>query len=572
MSHLISLALSLCLMSFVATAIGAAKTTRQSFSRKGSITGRVICEGGHMPVLLQVSVWTPRDRGNSRRVVIDEAGRFRADDLPPGAYFVNVYAPGYVSDDAPQSQRYYRIGDIVTLRLKRGGVITGTVTDSNGEPIAGVQVRAIGVRDAQGRRIRATPGGGKATDDRGIYRIYGIPPGSYQVVTTPLYKAPTEIEIVVPTYYPSSTRDTAGEVSVQAGQEVTNIDIRIRNEGGHTVSGVVRGAIPQDGRSGRVWVGISQADNGLADWTTMVYGDENNSFAIHGLVDGDYVVSARVLGDEIEAASAPVRAKVKGGDVTGLELKVSTLGSISGRMLLERKEALECKDKLGATLEESLLSIRRDLVKNEVSNFLLSPSSVVPDEKGEFKVVSLEQARYRIETRLPSEAWYVRSITLPAPNNKTIDLSAGGVAVKQGEKVSDLTITITEGAAAIRGKVVAATEGASLPSRLRLHLIPAEQEAAEDILRYREITIEPDATFALTNLAPGKYLMIVRPAELDESGIEASRPTAWDITSRKKLRSEAEAINTLIDLKPCDHLSDYLLRYAPASAKPARKR
>jgi len=576
MSRSVLIALSLCLMSLAVPA----KTTRgQSSSVTGAITGRVICEDGQMPLGLTVNIWSPGDRGDSQRVTLDESGRFQAAGLKPGTYFISAYAPGYTQDETTPRQRYYRIGDVANFRLKKGGVITGTVTDSNGEPVTGVQVRALRVRDADGRRIRALMAAmGKNTDDRGVYRIYGLPSGSYQLVTAPMFKAPsTASDTVAPTYYPSSTRDTAAEVPVQAGQEATNIDIRIRNESGHTVSGIVRGAIPQDTMRSRVWVSISHEDQGMAESSALTFSNENTTFSIPGLPDGNYVVSAQLLGQEVEAASLPTRVRVKGADVTGLELRVLPLGSISGRIRLDRKQpsdpSSECEGRREASFEESIISLRRDLAKDEPHAMQFSSPNTAPDDRGEFTIKGLQQARYRIEPQLPSETWYVRSITSPAPDGKTTDLSAGGVPVRQGDKVTGLTITVTEGAAAIRGKVIAAREGASLPLHLRVHLLPAEPESADDLLRYREIVVERDSTFALTNLAPGKYLLIALPAEVNESGIEVSQPVAWDIVSRKRLRSDAEAINALIDLKSCDRLSDYLLRYAPATtSRPTRKR
>lgn len=581
MLRLIPVAFLICLMSLISPATPPDKSRRagsasipqqQSSSRKGSITGRVICEEGQMPANLRINLWSPADRGTSQRVVIDEAGRFRADDLAPRAYLITAYAPGYISAETASRQNYYHIGDVITLRIRKGGVITGTVSDANGEPVAGVQVRALRVRDAEGRRLRARMESlGKTTDDRGVYRIYGLPPGSYHLVTAPLFKSPsTESDTVVPTYYPSATRDTAAEVPVQAGQEATNIDIRLRNEGGHTISGIVRGAVPQDSSRSRIWIGLSHTDLGMAEASPMIFGDENNAFAIDGLPDGEYLVSARVTSNQIEAASASVRVRVKGADVTGLELTLMSLGSISGRIVLEQKpqseQSLECKEKRGFLLVESLLNIHRDLAKDEQPSTLLSFSDVAPDEKGQFKFVSLEQSRYRIGTRLPTDNWYVRSITLPATGNKTRDVSVSGIAVKQGEKVDDLTITVSEGAASIRGKVVSAREGATIPSRLRVHLIPAEREAADDLLRYREVEAESSGAFALTNIAPGKYRIIARPATEDEKGIVITKPVAWDAQERKRLRAEAESAEAIIDLKSCERAGDYLLRYVPPTA------
>ena len=89
----------------------------------------------------------------------------------------------------------------------------------------------------------------KTTDDRGIYRIYGLPAGNYLVwAGGPTYNPGVDpYDTDVPTYAPSSTRDTATEITVRSGEETTNVDIRYRGEPGHIVSGTVNGPASEQG-------------------------------------------------------------------------------------------------------------------------------------------------------------------------------------------------------------------------------------------------------------------------------------------------------------------------------------
>ena len=70
------------------------------------------------------------------------------------------------------------------LQLPRGSVITGTVVDEYGEPTPGTQVRVMRYVVQAGRRTLQQTGSG-ATDDRGIYRVYGLQPGEYIVSAVP---------------------------------------------------------------------------------------------------------------------------------------------------------------------------------------------------------------------------------------------------------------------------------------------------------------------------------------------------------------------------------------------------
>src|SRR5207253_270877 len=131
-----------------------------------------------------------------------------------------------------------------TVTLIKGGVITGTVTTAQNGPAVAVSVRAFRVRDQDGKSLTTTNQfGERLTDDRGIYRIYGLPPGSYVVAAGGPQRfgvAPSAYENDTPTYAPASTRDTASEIIVRSGEEAT-VDIQYRGEPGHSISGVLAG-------------------------------------------------------------------------------------------------------------------------------------------------------------------------------------------------------------------------------------------------------------------------------------------------------------------------------------------
>src|SRR5262249_11217562 len=138
----------------------------------------------------------------------------------------------------------YRVGESATLVLIKGGVITGTVTTASGELVVGVRVRAQMIRDGNGQRTRYGAAiRERTTDDRGVYRLYGLPTGTYLVMAGGGYgySGSTAYNNDSPTYAPSSNRDTAAQITVQAGVETANVEIRYRGEPGHTVSGIASG-------------------------------------------------------------------------------------------------------------------------------------------------------------------------------------------------------------------------------------------------------------------------------------------------------------------------------------------
>ena len=107
--------------------------------------------------------------------------------MPPAAYLVIATAPGYIDRSTslgdPSQWPRHLIGSNVRVTMIKGGVITGIVTDARGEPVTGVPVRAITMGGGNLSSLSSFLGGGgnSETDDRGIYRIYGVLPGQYMV-------------------------------------------------------------------------------------------------------------------------------------------------------------------------------------------------------------------------------------------------------------------------------------------------------------------------------------------------------------------------------------------------------
>jgi hypothetical protein len=141
------------------------------------------------------------------------------------------------------------------------------------------------------------------------------------------------------------------------------------------------------------------------------------------------------------------------------------------------------------------------------------------------------------------------------------DISRAGLEIKSGDNMTGVTVKVVEGAAGLRGKVVSEKEGASLPSRLRVHLAPVDAALANEVLRYAEVLMNSGRSFAFNNLAPGKYWLLARPVPDDEPADRPAMPIAWEAKERAKLRKEAEAMKIEIELKPCQRITDQVVKY-----------
>jgi len=576
-----------------------------------SIKGQVVDEGGRPVADALISAVLVKLASTPPNVRSDADGRFELTDLQGGAYTISAVAEGYLLSDS--GSKPVHAGESVTLTLVKPGVITGRVSNSSNNPVVGVIVRATKIRETDNKPVRPQTEfndsitsspllGPFRTDDRGIYRIYGLAPGYYQVAAG----GPSRLNGFVlpvrniaqaglydrdaPTYYPSSTLDTAVEVTVKVGEEVANIDIRYRDNRGHSISGAISG--PIESLQERINVVLTRASSGVVESITETATTNEKRFVFESLVDGEYFVTARagvmfggpgvILG---VPASASRRVTVRGADVGGVELALEPLASIAGRVLIEplqdAAQKADCKATSRARAEEVVISPRlenRQKPKDQVPGFFSEYSETTANDKGEFALSLLRPGVHRLDLQLPTEDLFIKSITLPAPkpDGKPIDAARNGIALRSGDKVKGLVATITEGAAGLRGRVVTTNENKAPSAPLRVHLVPVEPEAAEDVLRYFESEVRNDGSFSFSNLTPGKYWLLTREISEQEKAEDAAdhKPVAWDAGGRTGLRFEGEASKKLIDLSVCQQVADFLLRYTPLikPAKPPAKK
>lgn len=594
----------------LAIAQNSAQTEKaQPVLKNGSITGRVLGDDGQPLASIPVfAMPIGRAGGAGRRqgpaapaqTTTDDDGNFELINLSPASYSISASVPGYVAPPAEEETgaAIYRPGDSANITLIKGGVITGKVVNSTGEALTGVSVSAIRVGNLNGEEDDQSTqqGFGRAwrTDDRGVYRIYGLVAGSYIIQAggqavgragggpNPLSPFGQD----APTYYPSSTREAAVPLAVRPGDEAAGIDIRYRGEKGRSVSGKVlakAGENPNDPAPTQISLMLAGTDSVIA--TTVQMGIQmgrgaNGGFAFYGISDGEYEITARRVafsGVESDAVATPRRVPVRGADVGGIQLTLAPLALLSGKVLLEKKAgAPACPSPRKFFVEEILLTAERDepaTAQGTAVSHLVPKRPSAPSALGDFSLRNLEAGSWRLAVRLPDENWYVRAMS---PDGKAstaatarkaasmltgpppVNLARNGVTFKPGEKLTNATVTIAEGAAGVKGTVISGQDAKSA-GKLQVHLIPAEKESADDVLRYAQTTTAKDSAFHFKNIAPGRYYLLAKPIKNSESS--DFRPAVWDNAQRAALRKEAETAGNVIELQPCQRLNDHKLKY-----------
>lgn len=315
----------------------------------GTVTGQVIAQDTQLParfaqVTLQ-SVASASGGGNSggfgsggnfgggfggsvqTRTGVD--GTFEANNVAPGDYYVMASAPGYIPErslllaqvaaGADPADLLARIPVVhvgpdsvssVTVTMERGGTVAGRVVWEDGSPAAGLPITATLATTTGSaaptlppalQQIRSPSAPAFATtDDRGAFRISGLPSGDYLVQAVvqdrPQFgglggfgglargRGGSIIRVYSPGVFHKAD---AKPLPVNAGDERNDLRLVIDLRGLHTVSGHAGStAAGQSVESGRVTL-VDATDNSLSLNGSI---DAHGDFSIEFVPPGNYTL------------------------------------------------------------------------------------------------------------------------------------------------------------------------------------------------------------------------------------------------------------------------------------------
>lgn len=515
-------------------------TRPASAAATGSITGVVVTDEAPPRPLRRARVALGGPSLELPRVVITrDNGAFAFDALPPGRFTLTVNKEAYVPG-AYGASRPGRPGTgiqldagqaiKVTLRLTRGAVITGTVLDVDGRPAVGVVVSALYPRvgGALGERqyVNAPGAVPSTTDDRGVYRIYGLPAGEYIVSAQPAVRQPfgpqTEVRMMLrgnavsrpmtlsQVLHPGvADVSRAVRVAVRAGEERGGVDVQLEYVPLATVSGTVSSPVGWSPARLTLWRTDEMAQPQSGPVTSA---DDQGRFAFRSVRPGNYRLAARVtqLPGPGGRGSAPVGdvqygfadIAVNGEDIDGVALGLQPGLSISGHVVFENAQ--------GAPALPSALR-------------LPAPASLAPANGGwPMPAITLEGTRFRVDgivpgpyrlmiasaqgLRAPIGTWWLKSIVAAGR-----DLLDAPLILEQS--VDDAVVTFTDRASELAG-TLRDSQGAAAPV---LWVIVFPVDRAGWFLNSRRIAaIRPgrDGQWSVRNLPPGDYRVAV--ADLDQ--------------------------------------------------------
>jgi hypothetical protein len=493
----------------------------------------------------------------SRSVVTDEKGAFLIGSLPPGRYTVKAEKPSYLTA-AVGSKRPSRPGTPLVLtsgsslsglvvKLWRGAVVAGRITDESGRPLRAAAVRAV--RDGGpgdpglpvfsnniiGPSPPGTPGGGATTNDRGEYRIFGLEPGEYVVMVTPPYEiagaassmtdaavdallaqlrqgrrvaassaadtASSTSSLYSPSFYPGTADlDAATVLKLAPGQQMTGVDVRAERIPVATVSGVVRtadGSAAVGAVASLYRIAKPTRFTSLRSSSISAAAGPDGSFAITGVPASAYRLTARYRprGAAIATATgAPTPQdwawtdlNVTGQDVGGVILSLGPGITVSGTVVFDRED--------GSTtplpdLTKATIGIR-SLVTNTTPYTLFEPDKTFTIHGGfpdSYQVLVFPNG--------VGPAWVVRSAISDGR-----DLLDG--PAEFGTK-TNVTITFTNRHSELSGRL-RASSGAAVSDVFVIAFTTDQRLWGIENRRVQAIRPGADGTFAIRDLPAGEY-------------------------------------------------------------------
>lgn len=474
-----------------------------------SVSGTVTTETDGAPVARARVVM--RAAGSLARAVLTDArGAFRVDGLPAGEYAVNVHRTGYALSHAvggPGRGVTVRLGsgesrEGLSLVVQRAGTIPGRLLDEDGTPLAGAEVEALSLRVGSGEPLAATASA--RTDDRGAFRLTGLPAGQYFVTARDaafagVGDAGGELRYA-PTFYPGvfSTSE-ARPVSVSAGQEAPPIEFQVRIVRPARISGTIATPERRPLLSGAF---LLTSRDGLAT-EPFPAGDveffPDGRFALRNVPPGRYQLRARAELDPRQPMwFSSYNLTVEGRDLDDLSLILVPGAAARGRVEWTKGAA--------APPVTAMLRVRAPLADG--TSFGDTLTGVVAAD-GTFHIRGIMPGSHFFAVEGMQEPWAVASIQ--AGGSDVLDRPT---AMQEGERYDNLRITLSADTAALHGTVRRAT-GEAAGDALVVTVAAPPALASPASPRFRSTRADRAGRFRLAGLPPGDY-RIAAVAGMDE--------------------------------------------------------
>jgi hypothetical protein len=467
-------------LSFSCTEICLAATSHRSLQNKtskkvtGSISGRITIKGkgkGGIVVGARAGDSMP-GMVPLLKAITDQDGNYRVANLPGGSYQITPIAPAYVISDF---NSFGRQGKVVMLtagenvegidfQIVRGGVISGKVNHADGRPLIEERIHVVPVEPTDRQAISFSMQSASVfqTDDRGFYRIFGLPPGKYKISIGQGSNSfgdniggPSRSTYELTFYSDPANPNEAKVVDLGEGAEATNIDITV----GQRISAFAAAGVVIDRETNKpipnLRFGLQRMIGDRGSFVSVsVQSDRLGAFQFENLTPGKYsVVNMPQPNTELRAES--VTFEVVDQDVSGLIVRASKGASVSGTVVVEGAPDKTAQSRIGRF---SLHAYNR----NEIGGSGFVESSLInPD--GSFLIKGLQAGVIQFQLSAQDRG----SLTGFVISRVELDgvVLPRGVEIEPGQNISGVRIFVNYGSGSVRG--IIKVEKGSLPANTR---------------------------------------------------------------------------------------------------------
>jgi hypothetical protein len=384
------------------------------------VEGKVVSDTGDAVSKAEVRLQDATGR-TLPSVATGSDGKFVFEDVPPGRYTLAAEKAGFLPNFVRNNGALLNLAAAAVLKdlvvvLTAQSVISGKVTDQDGDPVAGASVAVLRYSFVRGRRELRKDLFLAITNDIGEYRFINLTPGRYYVGATP--KVPAAVgdlgrpatEVNVPTLYPSAL-DTASakQLEVTNGRGLQGIDIRLRRAKVYTVKGKV--TYPTSGAlvaPGGLYLTPPDADPlrgapfGAGGSSSLVQAD--GTFEFRNVIPGTYVVIADTVtpvgGERIGFQPGP-QITVVASSVENLAISLKAAGPINGIVMADEGD-------LQTLLESKTAPVALRFLPTV--GLTGAPTRASSKDDGTFRIVA-GAVKYSWSASVAPEGVYVKSAT-----------------------------------------------------------------------------------------------------------------------------------------------------------------
>jgi hypothetical protein len=512
-----------------------------AFNGTGVIAGRVVQHDTEARPVRQAIVALVASNVTRRTAVTDDEGRFAFDRLPAGHYLLKLSKPAYVSTTYGATSAGaqgltialadgQRLTDIVAP-IVRGAVLTGRIVDQNGAPLVSAPVFLYQPVVVNGDPSYRRGGGTSLTDDRGVYRAYGLEAGAYVVGAAPrpgAVRVVTQDEIdwlqrrattpgaagtpapatrpikYANAYYPGVVNiDDATPVTLTEGQERAGVDFVARMVPTVALSGHLTRA--DGGSLQNVPVSLLLSNPGVSEGSANMRSRPvvDGEFSFPDLEPGQYTLQARVAGNpasdpKAAGLSAKVDVTLGSDDVTNVNLVLDAGVTVTGRVTFDTVNT--------PPGEGGPVLVRLQPPAGPSAAVALSMASATANPDGAFSLASVQPGTYVLFATLPlpaaRETWALRSATIDGR-----DVLDTPFELRAGVTPSPIEVHFTNELTTLTGMF---SDQSGRPiSDYSLIVFPTNPARWGQNSRWMRAPSRPssDGRFLFTGLPPGEYYL-----------------------------------------------------------------